>query len=291
MNVTKRRVNLIANIHRPDALMATGRCAKWLTNRGYQVAIEPDSGRQMDIPVVGPDAFGHADLVVAFGGDGTLIRAAHLCSETGAPILGVYYGRFGFVTQCTPDEVESSISAFFEGESAIESRMMISAQLRRGGNEITNIHALNEIVLQRAANARMMTIGVSIDNHRLTSYPADGVMVSTPTGSTAYNLSAGGPILDPNIQAIVLTALSPHTLSARPLVLRPDSEIVFSVQSRGDSLLSADGQSRLHILSGDEMHIRRSPRVTNLVSVEKDDFLIKLGQRLFWSHSMLGDDD
>lgn len=291
MKDSKRRVHLIANIHRADALEATNRCAKWLVRRGFEIAIEPDSGRHLDLPVVSADAFGHASLVVAFGGDGTLIRAAHLCSETGAPILGVYYGRFGFVTQCTPSEVESSIIAFFEGESAIESRMMISAKLRRGGNEITVIHALNEIVLQRAANARMMTIEVAIDGHRLTSYPADGVMVSTATGSTAYNLSAGGPILDPNIQAIVLTALSPHTLSARTLVLRPDSEIAFTVQSKGDALLSADGQSRLHILSGDEMYMQRSPRVTNLVSVEKDDFLIKLGQRLFWSQSMFGDDD
>ena len=286
-----KRVHLIANEFRPDAIQATIKAATWLQKLGHKVAVDEDTGKLVELEVVSDDEFERADLVVAFGGDGTLIRAAHLCSRTGTPILGVYYGRFGFVTQCTGDEVESSVRAFFEGEAMIESRMMICAELLRGGQNVATIHALNEIVLQRSANNRMMTFDVSVDNLQLTSYPADGVLVSTPTGSTGYNLSAGGPILDPNTQALVLNAIAPHTLSARALVLRHDREIRFYVRSRGDALLSADGQSRLHILSHDEVYIRCSPRVTNLVSVERDDFLMKLGQRMFWSHSMQGADE
>ncbi len=114
-------------------------------------------------------------------------------------------------------------------------------------------------------------------------------MVSTPTGSTAYNLSAGGPIMDPTVQALIFTAIAPHTLTARTLVLRHDSEIHLAVQSDGDAVLSADSQKRLHLLSGDAVRVTRSPRVTNLVSVEENDFLVKLGHRLFWSQGLLGE--
>jgi len=133
-----------------------------------------------------------------------------------------------------------------------------------------------------------MTFEVAVNGHRLTSYPADGVMIATPTGSTAYNLSAGGPICDPQVQALVLTALAPHTLSARPLILNQDSEVHLRVSTEGDAVLSADAQVRLHILSGDEVRVRRSPRTTNLITVETDDFLMKLSNRLFWSQSIVG---
>ena len=135
----------------------------------------------------------------------------------------------------------------------------------------------------------MMTFRVWIDDHLLTSYPADGVLVATPTGSTAYNLSAGGPILDPNVQALVLTAIAPHTLSSRPLVIRPEGVIRLRVTSHGDSVLSADAHTRLHILAQDEVRVTKSPRVTNLVTVDQTDFLAKLGRRLLWSKGMLGE--
>jgi NAD+ kinase len=167
--------------------------------------------------------------------------------------------------------------------------MMLQAELLRSNQVVTTIHAVNEAILQRSVTARMMTFHVSIDGHVLTSYPADGIIVSTPTGSTAYNLSVGGPIVDPRVKGLVLTALAPHTLSARPLVLAEHSEIQLTVRSEGDAVLSADGQTRLHILSGDVIRVKKSPRVTNLVTVEPDDFLIKLGRRLFWSQSLFGD--
>jgi NAD+ kinase len=233
--------------------------------------------------------FADCDLVVTFGGDGTLIRAAHLCSEKSTPILGVYYGRFGFVTQCRGSELGACLSDFFDGKVDFEERLMLQTELFRSGQSVATLHALNEVVVQRAVTVRMLTFEVNVNGHRLTSYPADGVMVSTATGSTAYNLSAGGPIVDPSVKALMLTALAPHTLSARALILSPDSEILLRLQSEGDAVLSADGQTRLHLLSGDEVVIKRSPRVTRLMCVEKDDFLIKLSERLFWSQSIHGE--
>ncbi len=283
------RIHLLVNQHRTDALEAAAAAASWLRDRQVEVAVDPDTAKLLDLPPVGPTEFADCNLAITFGGDGTLIRAAHLCSEIGTPILGVYYGRFGFVTQCTNDELGACLSDFFDGRAKIEPRMMLQVDLLRNGKSVATLHALNEMVLQREVMVRMMTFEVNVNGHRLTSYPADGIMVATPTGSTAYNLSAGGPICDPQVQAMVLNALAPHTLSARPLVLNPDSEVILKVSTEGDAVLSADGQVRLHILSGDQVRVARSPRVTNLVTVEKDDFLVKLSNRLFWSQSILGD--
>lgn len=283
------KVNFVTNAYRPDAQRAALETAAWLRARGIEVGADRDTTQSINLPEVPAQEFGDADLVVAFGGDGTLIRAAHLAAERGTPVLGVYYGRFGFVTQCTQGNLEGCLEDFIAGRSRLESRMMLDVVLCRGGQPVTSIMALNETALQRTVVARMMTFQVTVDGHVLTSYPADGIIVATPTGSTAYNLSAGGPIMDPKVQALMLTAIAPHTLNARTLVLSPDSEITLNVQSHGDAVLSADGLSRLHLLRGDEVRVRKSSRVTNLVMVEKDDFLIKLGQRLLWSQSLIGD--
>ncbi|HWD37230.1 MAG TPA: NAD(+)/NADH kinase [Fimbriimonas sp.] len=285
------RIHLVANVHRPDALAAAESASKWIINRGIEFAVEPETARHVKLPVIASEHFAEADLVLAFGGDGTLIRAAHLCSERGTPILGVYYGRFGFVTQCTDENLEKCVVDVIEGRGHIESRLMLEASLLRAGHPVASLYALNEVVLQRSISTRMLTFRVTVDGYPLTSYPADGVLVSTPTGSTAYNLSVGGPIVDPTLEALVLSAIAPHTLSARSLILRTDSVIDLSLEtSFGESILSADAQTRLHVLPGDEVKIRRSERVTNLVIVESEDFLVKLRQRLLWSKGMFGEE-
>lgn len=282
-------VHLLVNARRADALEAAARAAQTLGERGARVASDQEAARQLGLTPVADDLFACCDLVVTFGGDGTLIRAAHLCSERGTPILGVYYGRFGFVTQCVGAELGACLSDFFDGKMLVEPRMMLETELVRNDKTIAAIHSLNEVVVQRAVTAQMMTFQVAVDGRTLTTYPADGVMVASPTGSTAYNLSAGGPILDPRIQAILLTAIAPHTLSARPLVLNPEAAISLRVAAQGEAVLSADAQTRLHLLTDDEIRIKRSGRVTNLVSVDRHDFLNKLAERLFWSRSILGE--
>lgn len=224
-----------------------------------------------------------ADLMITFGGDGTLIRAAHICSAKGTPILGVYYGRFGFVTQCDPNEIGAALSEFFDGRANIQERLMLQTELMRHGKVVATLHCLNEAVVQRAATTRMLYFEVTIDGHHLTNYPADGVLIATPTGSTGYNLSAGGPIIDPSSEMMVLSAIAPHTLSARPLVLKPTSTVDIRIETRGDAVLSCDGQSRLQMLSGDHVRITQSPRRTRLVTIDSDDFLEKLTHRLLWS--------
>lgn len=261
----------------------------WLKKQGHEVAGEGDSARQLGIDLVDSDEFAKADLAIAFGGDGSLIRTAHLTAPSSTPILGVFFGRFGFVTQCTGDEVKDRLRDFIAGRTEIEDRMMIESVLIRNGQSIATMHSLNEVILQRDISSRMMTFCIEVDGRLLASYPSDGVIVSTPTGSTAYNLSAGGPIMDPRVQALILTAVSPHTLNSRPLVLAPESEVRLAVESAGDAVFTADGQTRLHLLSGDELWVRCSKLVTRLVSAHKDDFLEKVGHHLRWSQGMLGD--
>lgn len=276
------RINFIVNPLREDALQSARDTAGWLRGLGVDVAFDHESAEVLKEKSVQISEIGKSDLVVSFGGDGTLIRASASCSETKTPILGVYFGRFGFVTQCEPREVRTAIRQFLDAESEFDDRMMLKGELMRNNEVVAALHALNEIAVQRSIATRMMSFGVRVDWEEITTYPADGILVSTPTGSTAYNLSAGGPILDPRLEAMVLTPITPHSLAARPLVLAPESRIDLSVDVRGDAVFSADGQYRLNMLSGDVVRVTKSERVTRLLMVDRTDFLVKLRTRLMW---------
>ena len=276
------RIHFLVNLARDDAVEAALSASQWLAESSVQVAFDHESAALLGRQGVPPAEFSECDLVVSFGGDGTLIQAASLCSERSTPILGVFFGRFGFVTQCEPQNVQNAVRQFLDGESDFELRMMLKGELVRQGKVVATLHALNEVAVQRHMAARLLFLTLRIDWQEITMYPADGAMVATPTGSTAYSLSAGGPVVDPRVQAMILTPVAPHTLAARPLVLSPDSRIEFGVQIQGDAMLSADGQWRLNVLSGDEVVITRSERVTRLVQVDRSDFLLKLRERLLW---------
>jgi NAD+ kinase len=276
------RIHFLVNLAREDAVEAALSVSKWLTESSVDVGFDHESAALLGRPGVSAPEFSDCDLVVSFGGDGTLIQAASLCSERSTPILGVFFGRFGFVTQCEPKNVQNAIRQFLDGESDFELRMMLKGELVRQGKVVATLHALNEVAVQRHMAARLLFLTLKVDWQEITMYPADGVMVATPTGSTAYSLSAGGPVVDPRVQAMILTPVAPHTLAARPLVLSPESRIEFMVQIQGDAMLSADGQWRLNMLTGDEVVITRSERVTRLVQVDRSDFLLKLRERLLW---------
>ncbi|MBX3096683.1 MAG: NAD(+)/NADH kinase [Fimbriimonadaceae bacterium] len=277
------RAHFIVNTYRPLAVEATRETVDWLRGIGVDVGVESEAADMVVAPRVEPGRLGEADLVICMGGDGTLIRAAHLVGATGTPLLGVNFGRFGFVCACPPARRHEAIDRFMKGEAEIAERLMLETQLVRDRKQVATLHVLNEAVVQRAATTRMLTFDVTVNQQLLAHYPADGVMVSTPTGSTAYNLSAGGPIVHPDVAAFILTAVMPHTLTARPMILNDSSEIAISIETRGDAVLSCDGHSRLTLLSGDTVMIRRSPRVTRLMRVAEDDFLYKVSDKFGWS--------
>lgn len=281
------RVHLLVNLFRADAVSAARKAVEWLKANNLDVRADHESSPEIGVEEVKPEEFGDSDLVLAIGGDGTLIRAAYLVAERCTPIMGVHYGRFGFVTQVLPEDTERTLKAFIDGKCRISERMMVKTELLRAGEPIAELHSLNEAVVQRSATTRMLTFDVIVDGSQVSRYPADGVMVASPTGSTAYNLSAGGPVVDPRMDALVLTAIMPHTLSSRSLVLRPESVIEIKVESREEPMLSADGHGRLHLLSGDYVRVTRSERRTRLVTLESNDFFNKLSDRLQWSQGSI----
>jgi NAD+ kinase len=240
------------------------------------------------VPKISGDDLSGVSLAISFGGDGTLLRCANLCCEAGVPILGVHFGRFGFVTQCRFEDLPTVFEKFFKGESRYQSRMMIMADISRAGAPVAALHALNEIALHRGQDGNLITVHITIDGRAVTAYPADGLLISTATGSTGYNLSVGGPILDPEVDAMVMCAIAPHTLSARPLVLESYSVVDLHLNEWETGTITADGQARINLAAGDHIRVQRSPYTTKLIAVEERDFLYKLRDRLLWHHHPLG---
>jgi NAD+ kinase len=276
---------LFANTNKPEAPAQALKAAKWLRDAGAQVSLEP-AFRHVDgaegFPIAPDDKLGVCDLAVAFGGDGTVLRVVASAARHGTPVLGVHMGRFGFITYCVPGQLQSVLAEALAGTSHVEERLMVRADVVRAGATVASAYGLNEIVLQRGVRAKMMTIGILIDGIEVTSYYTDGIMLSTPTGSTAYNLSAGGPVLAPDVEALVLSAIMPHTLGARPLVLKPETVVRLQVELPGDGVVIADGDSLVVLQSGDEVVLCRAEFPAKLVLPARNDFYERLRGRLLW---------
>jgi len=222
-----------------------------------------------------------ADLVITIGGDGTLLKSARYYAPKDTPLLGVNMGRLGFLAQANPDEINSLVEKIITGQYKIQSRMMLSAFNNK-------INALNDIVIKGDSFSRTAKLYLSINNKVVCEYLADGIIVATPTGSTAYTLSAGGPVIAPEINAMVIVPICPHTLTARPLVI-PSNEVVkiFSCTNCNKMRLSADGQQTIEIDSNDFIEIKKSSVSAKLVILEKEDneFYSILRKKLQWGVS------
>ncbi|MBU2609603.1 MAG: NAD(+)/NADH kinase [Chloroflexi bacterium] len=196
------------------------------------------------------------DLLIAVGGDGTLLRAAHLCAPWGVPILGVNLGSLGFLIQIQRDEWRTTFDLLLKGESWIENRMMLRAEHWRGKTSMGNWHALNEAVVCRGEYVRPLRLSASVDGRLLTAYVADGLIAATPTGSTAYALAAGGPILPPELRNILLVPIAPHLSVDRGVVLSEGSSVSITVQGDGNAVLCVDGQTPIRLAENDRVEVR-----------------------------------
>lgn len=206
-----------------------------------------------------------SQLVIVLGGDGTIIAAARACSPSGVPILGVNFGRVGFLTELEPAEVAESLPQYLDGSCWIDERSMLEAELETGSGSFTYT-ALNDIVVARGAEPHVIRIKVWIDGFEYNTTVADGVIISTATGSTAYNLAAGGPILHPQVRSSVLTPIAPHLVADRSLVVEPNAVITLETQPGSDgAMLSADGQLNHAIGPGDRVRVATSAHVTRLL--------------------------
>ena len=281
-----KSVAIISKPGRPQLPEVAARLVKWLKAHGYGVmADEATCFASKELKCVARDeiAASKPDFVVVLGGDGTMLAAARAVATAGIPILGVNLGSLGFMTEIRQEELEATLDALAQKKVAMDVRAMLHCQLERGGKCVENYDALNDIVVNKAALARIVDFDVHVNQQFVSNYKADGIIVATPTGSTAYSLAAGGPILAPNVDAFVITPVSPHALTNRPLVVPDTSEIVVSVkQTQEEAYLTVDGQTGVPLRKGDRLICRKSKHTIKLLHLAERKFFDVLRSKLKW---------
>jgi NAD+ kinase len=281
-----RCVGIVAKPRKEELPAIVPKLAEWLRGRKTEVLFDPIAAASC-LPAqkeTKPEEMAaRVDLLIVLGGDGTLLAAARQFTEREVPILAVNLGGMGFLTSVTLDETFPLLEIVFAGKHRLSPRMMLQAEVHRGGKAILHERALNDAVMTKTAMSRILDFDVTVDGLPLGRYRADGLIVSTPTGSTAYSLAAGGPILFPVLQAFLLTPICPHMLTNRPLVL-PDSvrlEIDFSALEE-QAYLTLDGQVGLELERNDRVTISRSPHRVMLVRPQEQTYFKVLRNKLRW---------
>ena len=242
-------IGLIVHQGRPEATAAARELSVWLTGEGHQARMPPEEAAAASCPDLeaDPERFAEGlDAVVTLGGDGSILRAVELVGESGVPILGVNFGRMGYLTEVAPADAHSAIDRVLAGDHGVEERMLLTVEFdapAAGNGPVRQRRvALNEAVVERPAASYALRLGVSFNGEQFTTYAADGLIVSTPTGSTAYSLSARGPVVDPTHRALLLTPVSPHMLFDRSMVVPADTRLQLEVLSDRGAVLSVDGR-------------------------------------------------
>ena len=258
--------------HRNLDIILDVSAAKYFEEPAYPVLQHPELGKE-------------ADLVIVVGGDGTLLGAARNLSDTNVPVLGVNLGRLGFLADVSPDQLHDTFTHIFAGKYQDEHRMLLHASILRNDTIIGESDALNDVVIHKWDIARMIELETSINNRFLHSLRADGLIVATPTGSTAYALSGGGPLLHPTLEAIVLVPICPHTLSNRPIVVNSASHIEVMVQGgeHTEAQVTFDGQINIPLNPGDIIRIEQKPQQLHLLHPENHDHFQVMRNKLRWA--------
>jgi NAD+ kinase len=282
-----RRVGLVANPDKARCAALVRRAARLLVSLKRTVRCEPDTARLLgeDAPAAASlDALAReADLLLVFGGDGTMLRVAREIAGLPVPILGINVGNLGFLTAVTPDRLADSLRKIAAGRFALEDRALLGATIQRGGERSSQV-ALNDFVLSRGLASRLIELEVSVNGELLTRYRCDGLIASSPTGSTAYALAAGGAIISPDAEVLLLTPICPHTLSIRPVVVNLHSTVrVKLLSGRLIATLAADGQQQTELSQGDTVTISRADRTVRLLRPHGTSFFSTLRQKFTWS--------
>jgi NAD+ kinase len=280
-----RRIGVVGHPRYAEFVEALARLVSLADREGAELyfedrLLEEESGAAALTPEVVPSL----ELLLTLGGDGTLLRGARVVAHGSTPVLGINLGHLGFLTSAAPDEMERALGMWFAGEYELDERMALAIRFSRedGGDGGEHL-ALNDAVLHKGGAARVIRLLVSARGEELGTYSADGIILSTPTGSTAYSLSAGGPIVSPTVHCIVATPICPHTLSVRPLVLPADETISVEVLSPTEELiLTIDGQEHERLLPGARIVVSRAPNPVRLVRFPGQTFFSTLRRKLNW---------
>ena len=281
-----KRVGLVAKPDAAGAPEALARLVEALGARAVSVVLEKETAGLVPSSALAsvrkPELASQVDLLIVLGGDGTLLSVARAVGDLGTPILGVNLGDLGFLTATTLDEMLPAAEAALAGRMAIDERMMLSARLMRAGAAVGEFAALNDVVITKSAMSRIIRLEVAVDGDFATGYRADGLIISTPTGSTAYCLSAGGPIVYPTMDAMVLTPICSHTLTNRPIVLPATQRIAITLLTDQDVMLTLDGQVGFSLRLEDTVEVRRAAARTRLLRFPQKHFFSVLRTKLKW---------
>ena len=286
-----KTIALVGKYHSLEIAESLRRLAEYLYERGVSVFIERETaehiGRQVDLSrwvTCGFNDIGaHADLAIVIGGDGTMLNAARRLSRYRVPLVGVNQGRLGFMTDIGRDDMLTCMDDLLDGRFAAENRMLLDADVIRQGKEIASNLALNDVVVDKGAIGRMIEFELFIDGEFIYNLRSDGLIVSTPTGSTAYSLSAGGPILHPTLTGIALVPLCPHALTNRPIMVNDQANIEVRIIQADDPRVHFDGQVTHDLQPGDLVRLRRSEYTICFLHPPSYSYFAMLRQRLHWS--------
>jgi len=282
-----KTVGIVSRPRREDIARVVPPLVNWLQAHGAEVTCDSETGDCLGPVAVGTrkreELPGCTDLLIVLGGDGTLLSAARLAAERKVPILAVNLGGLGFLTTVSQDEIYPILEEIFSGKHRVSERVMLEAEIIRGGAVIRRQIALNDAVLNKSALARIMDLELRVDGEYVTTYKSDGLILSTPTGSTAYSLAAGGPIVYPTVESFVITPICPHTLTNRPLVI-PDSGTIDVDFKAGDEtvFLTLDGQIGIELMQGDHIRVRKAAEKLHLIRPAKKTYYQILRNKLKW---------
>lgn len=286
-----KRIGIVVKPHQPDALKTICGVVEWLNERSLTLVGGPDIERERiehetgcAVEVLGPDNFAKSvDLILVLGGDGTMIATARMIGDAEVPVLGVNYGGLGYLAEFRIEELYKALESILAGDYRVDKRVMLRVELLRGTESLTRNRILNDVVINKSALARIIEIEAYLNHQFVNSFRADGLIVSTPTGSTAYNLSAGGPVIFPSMNAVVITPICPFTLSNRPIVVPDESEIELRLKTSNEEVvLTLDGQVGWALMPEDQVVIRKSRTTFNLVQPANRNYFEVLRDKLRW---------
>jgi NAD+ kinase len=286
-----KRIGIVLKPHQPDALKTMCELTIWLSQRGITLIGGPEIERERIEHQTGcaveqvesEQIAANADLVLVLGGDGTMIAAARLMGHAEVPVLGINYGGLGYLAEFRIEEIYEALESILAGNYRLDRRVMLAVNLLRGDETITSNRVLNDVVINKSALARIIEIEAYLNHQFVNSFRADGLIVSTPTGSTAYNLSAGGPVIFPSMNAVVITPICPFTLSNRPIVVPDDAAVELRLKTnQEDVTLTLDGQVGFALKVEDRVMIHKSETTFNLVQPTNRNYFDVLRDKLRW---------
>jgi len=278
-------IGIISKHSDPRVEPVVSRLARWLEERGRQVFLDQETAAVLGRPDGIPRSRlpEHCDFLIVLGGDGTLLSAARMVGSTGKPILGVNMGGLGFMTAVTLDELYLALERILQGVVEYDERIMLDVRVHRMGEQVADYTALNDAVINKGALARIIDIRVCVERELLADYKADGLIISSPTGSTGYSLSAQGPIVHPSLHTILITPICPHMLTLRPLLVPDDMVVRAELVSKGaDVFLTLDGQVGFKLCEGDIVEVRKAKSTIKFIHSPFRDYFTVLRTKLKW---------